>query len=97
MKHSVESDVLTIYLEGTLSSSNSEAIEEEINALLSSGDFKSIRIDMDGLEYMSSAGIRIIITLKQRYDDTAVVNVPTDVYDVFDMVGLPAIMRIEAK
>jgi hypothetical protein len=33
--------------------------------------------------------------LKQQYDDTSLVNVPKDIYDVFAMVGFQNLMKIE--
>ena len=52
---------------------------------------------MDNLAYISSTGLRIIVRIKQRYDDTILVKVPSGVYDVFDMVGFSNLIKIERK
>ena len=97
MKHSIENGTLTIFLEGELNSYNSEETEKEIDSILSKGGFKSVRLDMENLVYISSAGLRIIVRIKQRYDDTILVKVPSGVYDVFDMVGFSNLIKIERK
>ena len=97
MKHIIEKEVLTIYLEGELNSYNSEEVEKAIDEVLANGGFKEIKIDMSDLVYISSAGLRIIIRIKQRYEETSLVNVPKGVCDVLDMVGFQNLMKIERK
>ena len=97
MKSVIDNKTLTIFLEGELNSSNAEDVEKEIEGLLSNGGFDKIRLDMNDLSYISSAGLRIIVRLKQQYDDTTLVNVPSDVYDVFKMVGFQNLLKIETK
>ena len=95
MKHVIENETLTISLEGELNSYNSEEVEREIDAIISNKGFKSIRFDLEELRYISSAGLRIIVRIKQQYDDTTLVNVPKGVYDIFEMVGFTNLFTIE--
>ena len=95
MKHNVENETLTIYLEGDVNSYNAEEVETEIDKILSENSFKRIVLDFEHLHYVSSAGIRIIIRIKQQYDDLTLLKTPKQVYDVFQMVGLTSIIKIE--
>lgn len=95
MKSIIEQETLTLYLEGEINSSNSEEIEREIESIVSKGGFKAIKLDMAKVNYISSAGLRIIVRLKQNFDDTSVVNVPSDVFDIFEMVGFGNLIKIE--
>ena len=95
MKHTLENKTLTLYFEGELNSFNSEDVEREVEALVNSCDFDALRIDMEQVTYISSAGLRIIVRLKQRYNDTALVRVPSDAYAIFEMVGFQNLMVIE--
>ncbi len=95
MKHTLENKVLTLFLEGELNSYNAEEVEKEIEGILEQGQWSSIVIDMEHLRYISSAGLRIIVRLKQRCDDTSIVKVSDGVYDVFEMVGFNNLMKIE--
>ena len=95
MKYNVESNILTIIMEGELNSFNSEDVEKEIDGVLSQNDVRSIIIDMGDLRYISSAGLRIIVRLKQSYDDTRLIRVPDNIYSIFSMVGFQNIINIE--
>ena len=97
MRHSIENETLTIFLEGELNSYNSEETEKAIDAVLAKKGFKSVRFDLGYMVYISSAGLRIIVRVKQQYDDTVLVRVPSGVYDIFEMVGFPNLMKIERK
>jgi len=97
MKHSIENEILTISLKGELNSFNAEEVEKGIDDILKEGGFKSIKLDFDELTYISSAGLRIIVRIKQQYDDTTLVNVPSGVYDIFKMVGFDNIIKIVRK
>ena len=95
MKSDLNNGKLTIYLEGEINSYNAEDVEEEIDSLVSKGNFNSIELDFEKVNYVSSAGLRIVVKLKQQFDQTSLVKVPSGVNDIFEMVGLPAIIKIE--
>lgn len=95
MNSQLENGKLTLYLEGELNSYNSEDVEREIEKLVNENKFKSLVLDFEKLSYISSAGLRIVVRLKQRFDDTTLVNVPDGVYDIFEMVGFQNLLKIE--
>jgi anti-anti-sigma factor len=95
MKHNVENGKLIIYFEGELNSYNSEEVEKEIEQIISSSKFDALVLDMEHLSYISSAGLRIIVRLKQQHDDVTVTKVSSDVFDIFDMVGFQNLVKIE--
>ena len=95
MKNIIEKEILTLYLEGEINSSNAEDVEKEIDGIVAKEGFKAIKLDMAGVNYISSAGLRIIVRLKQNYDETSIVNVPNNVYEIFEMVGFGNLIKIE--
>ena len=95
MEHKLENGVLTLFFKGDLNSSNSEQTEEEIEKILGANKFQSIVLDFAELRYISSAGLRIILKIKKEHDDTKVVKVNKDVYDIFEMVGFSSVITIE--
>lgn len=95
MEYKLEKDVLTISIEGELNSVNSESVGEEIDIIIEDKTFKSLVLDFDKVSYISSAGLRIILKLKQRYDDFSVINASLEVYDVFQMTGFTSMMSIK--
>lgn len=97
MKNKIENEILTIYLEGEVNSYNAEDIENEIESIFSKGGFKGVRLDLNDLTYISSAGLRIIVRIKQQFSDTKLLNVPSGVFDILEMVGFLNLMEIERK
>lgn len=95
MKYNVDNETLTIFLEGQLNSYNSDEIEKEIDEIMKNNSFKKVILDLENLHYISSAGLRIIVTIKIQYDDLTLINTPPQVYEVFDMVGFKNMIKIE--
>ena len=97
MKNIVDNGTLTLFLEGELNSSNSEDVEREIDNIMSNSKFNSVVFDFEKLNYISSAGLRIVLRVKKLNDDTKVVNVNDSVYEIFEMVGFENVLTIERK
>ena len=95
MKHTLENNTLTFYLQGELNSFTSKDVEKEIETVMSNNIFNKVILDLKDLSYISSAGLRIIVRIKQQCDDTSIVNTPSGVYDIFKMVGFHNMIKIE--
>ena len=52
-------------------------------------------LDAADLEYISSAGLRVILRLKKTYPDLRIINVNSEVYEILDMTGFTEIMPVE--
>ena len=94
MNHKLNEDILTIFLEGDFNSYSAEPIENEINEIISANSFKKLVLDLDMLHYISSAGLRVLVKLKQNYD-ISIINASLEVYDIFQMTGFTSIMDIK--
>lgn len=90
----IENGVLYIALDGRLEASNSSEVEEEIFKILDLEHNKTI-LDADKLNYISSAGLRIVLRLKKKEKKLKIINVSPDVYDIFEMTGFVEIVEIE--
>lgn len=95
MRHNLENNTLTFYLEGELNSYTSKDVEKEIEDIMSNNAFNKVVLDLEKLTYISSAGLRIIVRIKQQCDDLTLVKVPDGVYDIFKMVGFNNLVKIE--
>ena len=95
MKFTQENDKLILFLEGELNSFTSEEVEKEIETIVKANSFKSIVLDLENLNYISSAGLRIIVRLKQQCDATSVRKPSKSVMDIFNMVGFGNLVKIE--
>ena len=91
----IDKDIIYIAIEGRIDVSNAAAAEEAIYKIKKDNVGKHIVIDADKLEYVSSAGLRVILKLRKDAPKLAIINVSPDVYEVFDMTGFTDMVTIE--
>ncbi|MBO7407904.1 MAG: anti-sigma factor antagonist [Clostridia bacterium] len=85
-----------IKLAGRIDSNNSAQIEQEIRTQLSAaGDPAGAVIDASDLEYISSAGLRVILRIRKTVPDLKIINVSPEVYEILDMTGFTEMMKVE--
>ena len=90
-----ENNILTIFLCGRIDSTNAPAAETKILELCSANAGCGIVVDAEKLEYISSAGLRVILRLRKSSPDMKVINVSGDVYEIFEMTGFTEMIPIE--
>ena len=87
---------LEIALEGRLDTTTSPELEKELNASLK--DAESLTLDFSALEYISSAGLRVLLSAHKemsRKGGMKVTHVNEVVAEVFDVTGFADILTIE--
>lgn len=95
MKHTCRDGILTISLTGRVDSSNAETVEAEIRAICQSDSAQALVLDAEDLQYISSAGLRVILRLRKSDPTLKIVNVSSEIYDIFDMTGFTEMLSIE--
>ncbi|MBQ9527892.1 MAG: anti-sigma factor antagonist [Fretibacterium sp.] len=86
---------LRFELAGRIDSTNSREFGDIVTAERKKHPIGSIIFDCAGLEYISSAGLRVFLTLSNKEDDPIrVVNVSQEVYDIFDITGFDQIFEV---
>ena len=95
MKSEITDGKIKICLTGRIDSNNAAETEKEIQACLSEHDGLPVILDASDLEYISSAGLRVILHLKKRCPDLSVINVCSEVYEILDMTGFTEIMDVK--
>jgi len=86
---------LTVSLEGRLDTSTAPQLEAELKEL---DGVAELVLDMDELVYLSSAGLRAILTLQKRMSRQGkmiVRHVCGEIMEVFEMTGFADILTIE--
>lgn len=86
---------MNIKLHGRIDSTNAAQMEQELLAQARNGEDSTLVLDMQDLEYISSAGLRVILRFKKEYPDLRIVNVNSEVYEILDMTGFTQIMPVE--
>ena len=81
---------------GRLDTITAPALDKTINEDI--GDAKNLVLDVKGMEYISSAGLRVLLSAQkkmQKIGSMKVVNVCEEVMEVFEMTGFADILEIE--
>ena len=85
-----------IRIDGRLDTITAPTLDKTINEEL--GDIKNLILDLKSLEYISSAGLRVLLGAQkkmQKIGSMKVVGVCDDVMEVFEMTGFADILVIE--
>lgn len=89
-----DKSISRIILDGRIDSTNAQLAEKQIFEGIGDGKEKII-IDAENLEFISSAGLRVILKLRKAYKDIEIVGVSPEVYDVFEMTGFTEMLDIQ--
>ena len=95
LKYQINNDGLIIRLDGRLDTSNVKQVDADIRDLVSQYPAGAIILDCENLELISSAGLRMVLRLKQCRDSTRLVNVSPTVFDVLQTTGFTELMDIQ--
>ena len=86
---------LEIALEGRLDTTTAPELEKELNGL---SGVEQLTLDFTGLEYISSAGLRVLLSahkIMSRKGGMKVTHVNDIVNEVFEVTGFSDILTIE--
>lgn len=88
----------TISLTGQLDTLSAVDFEKTVSQIIQ-GNTSHIIVDCAGLAYISSAGLRLLLTLqkgmKARNGSLTLKNVNSDIMDIFNITGFKSILTIE--
>ena len=85
-----------IKIVGRLDTITAPALDKTINEDI--GDTQNLVLDVKGMEYISSAGLRVLLAAQkkmQKIGSMKVINVCEEVMEVFEMTGFADILVIE--
>ena len=86
----------TLVVAGRLDTQTAPELEKEIDSVVSG--LKELTFDMTGLEYVSSAGLRVILKAQKIMNTQGsmkLVGVNDSIMEVFDITGFLDILTIE--
>lgn len=89
-------DALTVSVTGRLDTTTSPELDEELKKSLDG--IRDLTMDLEGLEYISSAGLRILLSTQKTMNQQGtmkLINVSSMVMDVFEVTGFADILTIE--
>ncbi len=83
----------TIAIFGHINSTNAPDLDKAIAAAAPLD--KQIVVDAEQLEYISSAGLRVLLKLRKQCPTLRIVNVSPAVYEILDMTGFTEMIQVE--
>ena len=92
----LDGTTLTVAVSGRLDTNTAPELEEEL--MNSLPDIKALILDFEGLEYISSAGLRILLSVHKqmvKLDGMNVIHVNQAIQDILDITGFTDILTIE--
>lgn len=96
IKKNANGSTLTIALDGRLDTTSAPALEAELNA--STSGVKELVFDFEQLKYISSAGLRVILSAQKimnKQGSMKIKNVNADIKEIFEITGFNDILVIE--
>ena len=97
LKITTENGKMRATVTGRLDTTNSDVFEKKMAPLLEGGN-PDIEIDCSELEYISSSGLRLFLTLQKsvnaRGGKLVILNMSDQIKDIFNMTGFSRIMTI---
>lgn len=92
----MENNTLTIVLEGRLDTITAPQLEEELKDSIKG--VATLILDFEKLDYISSAGLRVLLSAQKRMNDQGemkIIHVGETVMEIFDVTGFSDILTIE--
>ena len=92
----INQDALTLVISGRLDTQTAPELENELDASLPG--LKDLTFDMTNLEYVSSAGLRVILKAQKAMNAQGAMKltgVNDSIMEVFDITGFLDILTIE--
>ncbi len=91
-----DGDTLTVKLDGRLDTNTAPDFQTEMEPLLN--DISKLVLDFEKLDYISSAGLRVLLTFEQEMEEQEktleLTHVNDIIHDVFDVTGFLDILTI---
>lgn len=91
----LEDKKLTISIDGRLDTSTAPELDEELKASL--GGIEELVMDFTGMEYISSAGLRVLLSAQKAMNaqgEMIVTGANDTVMEIFDITGFTDILTI---
>ena len=83
--------VYSVELKGSIDTETYQQLEEELKEIIDDRT-KAVILDMEGVNYISSVGIRVVLwakqTLKQKNATFAMINLQPQIKKVFDVMRI---------
>ena len=94
----IDKDILYIAVEGRVDASNAADAEKKIFEIKKANPGKNVVVDADKLDYISSAGLRVLLATQKimnKQGSMVVTNVNETIMEIFEVTGFSDILTIQ--
>ena len=84
---------MNIQLKGRIDSNNAAQVEEQLMRKITDG--APVILDAQELEYISSAGLRVLLRIRKTHPEMKIIGVSSEVYEILDMTGFTEMLQVE--
>ena len=92
----IQEKVMMLKLSGRLDTTTSPELEQELNASLDG--IEDLRLDFSDLEYISSAGLRVLLAAQKKMNKQGVMSISCvndTIAEIFEITGFSDILTIK--
>jgi len=89
------SEPVRIPLTGRIDSGNAPAVEEQLREALAGRENTPVILDAADLNYISSAGLRVILRIRKTHPELTIQNTSPEIYEILEMTGFTEMMTVE--
>ena len=89
-------DIVVVSVQGRVDASNAGVLEQKLLGLIAGGE-KRLVLDAERLDYISSAGLRLLLVARKRLPtggSLALCALQPQIREIFDIAGLSSIFLI---
>ncbi|MBQ9323657.1 MAG: STAS domain-containing protein [Clostridia bacterium] len=95
IRKTTDGSALTVAVAGRLDTTTSPQLEEELKSSLDG--ISTLTFDMEGLEYISSAGLRVLLSAQKimnKQGEMKLIHVNQVINEIFEVTGFTDILTI---
>ena len=96
VKKEINDKVMDLYIVGSVETTTAPILEKEVKESIN--DVDEVVLHLDELEYISSAGLRVLLMAKKGLGsrgDVVVKNANDSIMEIFEVTGFISVFRIE--
>ncbi len=96
IKKVLDNDTLTVKIDGRIDTTTAPVLGDSLSESYDS--CKNLIFDFAGVDYISSAGLRILLSAQKimsKKGEMKLINVSSDIMDIFEVTGFQDILTIE--
>lgn len=98
MRTALREGILELYPEGHVDSKNAAEFERDVMSAVEAAPGASVVVDVDKLDYVSSAGLRVFMKAMRRSKGRLkVINASPEVYEIFAITGFSELMDVKKR